>query len=72
MIFFKLITILCVSTVAYSQNFNDDDTRIVGGEDAIEGSAPFMVSLQSKFGHNCGGALISKSFILTAGHCLVG
>lgn len=74
MIVLKLVTILCVSCVVFSQNIKDDqtETRVVGGEDAPDGSAPFMVSLQSRSGHNCGGALISESFIASAAHCLVG
>ena len=45
-------------------------SRIVGGEDAIEGSWPMIVSLRSPDeSHGCGGTLLSESFILTAAHC---
>ncbi|CAF3254061.1 unnamed protein product, partial [Rotaria sp. Silwood2] len=46
-------------------------SRIVGGEDAAEGSWSMAVSLRfAGTSHRCGGTLLSESFILTAAHCV--
>ena len=48
-----------------------DDPRIVGGDvvDSIS-QYPFIVSVQFKPGsHACGGSVLSKHVVVTAGHC---
>ncbi|XP_069735534.1 transmembrane protease serine 12-like [Phaenicophaeus curvirostris] len=49
-------------------------SRIVGGHEARTGAWPWAVSLQhsyspGRFRHICGGVLVNRSFVLTAGHC---
>lgn len=47
--------------------------RIIGGEDAVKHSWPFLVSVRIKLNkseHQCGGTLITDQHILTAAHCI--
>ncbi|KAF7697969.1 hypothetical protein HF521_004479 [Silurus meridionalis] len=45
------------------------NTKIVGGQDAVSGSWPWQVSLQTGGSHFCGGSLINKNWVLSAAHC---
>ena len=49
-------------------DFESED-RIIGGNEAQEGRYSYIVSLQDKMGHFCGGSLIAKDIVLTAAHC---
>lgn len=50
--------------------------KIVGGENAVEHEAPFMITLQvdrqgsGTFTHTCGGSILTPIWILSAAHCV--
>lgn len=43
----------------------------MGGVDAIEGSWPWQVDIQTRNGHICGGSIINEQWVLSAAHCFV-
>lgn len=49
--------------------------RIVGGEDAVHHSWPFLASIRIMVNnvseHHCGGTIVSDKHILTAAHCIL-
>eukprot|EP01083_Nonionella_stella_P026499 72988_1 len=52
--------------------FDGDNTRIIGGEEAVEDRYSYTVSLADDYGHFCGGALIAPDVVLSAAHCAGG
>lgn len=53
------------------------EPRITDGEDAVPGEFPYQVSVQFglppflPFSHSCGGSILNKDHVLTAGHCIL-
>lgn len=46
--------------------------RVVGGREVYPNSKPYQVGLIIDGVQFCGGSLISRTFVLTAGHCIEG
>jgi trypsin len=46
---------------------SEDETRIIGGDEANAGEYPYAVSLSSdSIGHFCGGSMIAPDVVLSA------
>jgi trypsin len=70
---FRTLTMLALVTVPFAPaQASDFNSKIVGGEEAVRGEYPFIVSLQSRSGHFCGGSLIAEDWVMTAHHCVEG
>lgn len=45
-------------------------SRIIGGQNAVPGEFPWLVSIKRRGGHFCGGTIVNKKWVVTAGHCM--
>lgn len=65
-------------SAVFSHPAVDKDSKIVGGENAVEYNAPFMVTLQvdrtrtGVYRHTCGGSILNPNWVLSAAHCVMG
>ena len=62
-----------VKPIVFGKTYN----RIINGENAVQGSWPWIVSLQQinddgTLFHFCGGTLIDLDLVITAAHCVLG
>ena len=72
------ILLLSTSAAASAGNLRNNNskrdliagnTRIIGGDTAIEDRYSYAVSLSDSYGHFCGGSLIAEDVVLSAAHC---
>lgn len=50
--------------------FSEWEGRIVGGQTAVPGQFPYIVSIRNLNNfHFCGGTIISSRFVVSAAHC---
>ncbi|XP_015116270.1 trypsin delta/gamma-like protein CG30031 [Diachasma alloeum] len=76
----KLVILIAVSAVAagdalpstFFEKAVGSGNRIIGGRNATIEEVPYQISLQYTNTHNCGGSIISKDWVVTAGHCVGG
>ncbi|XP_040296161.1 serine protease 33-like [Bufo bufo] len=68
---------ICIFTILNAELFTDCgrpsfSQRVVGGKNSLPGKWPWQVSVISDNTHLCGGSLISRSWVVTAAHCMGG
>lgn len=49
---------------------HNNGARIIGGQQAERGQFPYQVQIQYFNQHQCGGAIISPNWVVTAAHCV--
>lgn len=73
-VIFALILLVLVVAIAADEDLSIGEigARITNGEVAKRGQFPYQVGLSVKIGKRwawCGGSLIAKNWVITAGHC---
>ncbi|XP_061398822.1 serine protease SP24D-like [Musca vetustissima] len=68
---FVAVVVVIVTIVTIGLVNGQKENRIVAGSIANERQFPYVVSLRRNDMHTCGGVIISRNYILTAGRCVV-
>ncbi|XP_015037024.2 chymotrypsin-1-like [Drosophila pseudoobscura] len=63
--------LLALSGLQSCQSAKYLQSRVINGEDAEVGLAPYQVSLQIGGFHFCGGSIITPFWVISAAHCLI-
>ncbi|KAJ9575982.1 hypothetical protein L9F63_007082 [Diploptera punctata] len=61
---------LIVVSLFFTICFGAEQARIIGGYPTEMTKHPFQVSLEKHGTHACGGSIISRDWVVTAGHCV--
>ena len=61
----------------YLDTYESMGSRVVGGQNAADGDAPYQISLLQNYlnifkSHICGGSIIAAQTVVTAAHCTDG
>ncbi|XP_069015083.1 trypsin II-P29-like [Embiotoca jacksoni] len=67
--FTVMILLSCRGCHSQQLDCGTRDSKIIGGEDASEGSWPWHAALYMYGYFSCGGSLINDQWVLTAAHC---
>uniref|UniRef100_W8CDY6 Serine protease SP24D n=1 Tax=Ceratitis capitata TaxID=7213 RepID=W8CDY6_CERCA len=66
----SLTLLVCLGLMSSVSAMPQNQGRIVGGENAVEGAFPYQVSLRFSGSHICGASIISRQYVISAAHCV--
>jgi len=66
---FVVLLLVGLAAAGFKRPHNNG-IRIIGGQQAERGQFPYQVQIQYFNQHQCGGAILSQNWVLTAAHCV--